>query len=203
MNLRLRADRLSGRTSEPFSLELSAGEVGIVLGEGAPSAFRVVSGADPAAGGALFFEGKEVTRWPTFQRSRAGMSFLGERSSLVDRLTVRENVVMALGAVQRRAAEADKLLEQLGLSASAGAVPSSLATIDRRRLELARAMVLNPKLLIWDRPNVGLEDLQMISLIASLRKYTETGMSALLMVIGALPEGRPQDRVVVVENTKI
>ena len=148
------------------SLDAEIGQVTGVIGPngaGKTTLFNVVSGVQPARSGVVRYHGGDLRRRGPTARSRAGMARTFQRIEVFGSLTVRENVLVGLEAyapLRRRAAqlkaEADELLDAVGIAeyaeARADAVPTGVA----RLVEVARALATNPGLLLLDEPCSGL-----------------------------------------------
>jgi lipopolysaccharide export system ATP-binding protein len=111
--------------------------------------------------GEVWFDGRDVTRMPMYQRARLGMGYLSQEPSIFRQMTVEENVLAVLemrslsrGARLKRAAE---LLEELGLSHLAQQRADTLSGGERRRLEISRTLAIEPTLILLDEPFSGID----------------------------------------------
>lgn len=188
----LRVDRLSKfygrrRVVDGITLEVDRGEVVGLLGRngaGKTTTFRMVIGLVRPEGGAVLFRGEDVTRFPIYKRARRGMGFLPQEPSVFQRLTVEENLLAILEtcglsrpARRRRAAE---LLEEYGLSRLAPQKAFTLSGGETRRLEICRAMITNPSIMLLDEPFSGVDPIAVNDLQGFIRKLRLAGIGILL-----------------------
>ena len=173
---------------EDVSLEVNAGELlGFIgpNGAGKTTLMRIVTGVLRPRRGSVIFRDEDVTRWPVDRRVRAGMALAQQIVRPLESLTLIDNVALAAGAhrmmsplatllrTDREAerAKARELLAFVGLLDAGGAMPGELPLGDRKRLEVARTLALEPRLLLLDEPLAGLNQAEaraMADLIASL-----------------------------------
>ena len=161
------------------ALTLSPGEVMGLLGPngaGKTTIFRMLSGALRASEGSVSLNGADITRWPLFRRARKGLIYLPQEVSVFRRLSVARNIEVVLETVEpdraARQARLEALLSELGLSERASQRAGALSGGERRRLEITRALVLEPSFMLLDEPLAGVdpiavEDIQEI--IADLK----------------------------------
>ena len=173
---------------EDVSLSVEGGELlGFIgpNGAGKTTLMRIVTGVLRPQRGRVVFRGVDVTRWPVDRRVRAGLALAQQIVRPLESLSLIDNVALAAGAhrmmsplatllrTDREAerARAGELLEFVGLSDAGGAMPTELPLGDLKRLEVARALALEPRLLLLDEPLAGLNQAEahaMADLIASL-----------------------------------
>ena len=168
------------------TLELRRGEiVGLIgpNGAGKSTLVNILSGFDRPSSGTVELEGRDITRWRPSRRGRAGLARTFQHSHAFRSLSVRENVeVAALGAgtsPSAARAQAEELLEALGLSPNADAAAEALAQGDERRLGVARALATNPHYVLLDEPAAGLPEAELPALseaVRSLRDEREAGV---------------------------
>ncbi|EJJ31269.1 ABC transporter ATP-binding protein [Rhizobium sp. CF142] len=151
-------------------------------GAGKSTLFNLINGNLSVAGGAIRFDGRDVTQTPPMQRCLAGMGRTFQIPQPFERLTVYENLLVA-GAFGTRASEADvagfcaDILVETGLIAKANRQAASLTLLERKRLELARALATRPKLLLLDEIAGGLTEGECRQLVATIRRIHQRGMS--------------------------
>ena len=157
-----------------LSFSISAGEfVGLVgpNGAGKTTIFRMLSGALRASEGQVTLNGTEITGWPLFRRARMGLIYLPQEISVFSRLSVSQNIEAVLETVESdratRKARLEALLSELGLSERSSQRAGALSGGERRRLEITRALVLEPSFMLLDEPLAGVdpiavEDIQQI-----------------------------------------
>ena len=165
---------------------VGAGEIVGLLGPngaGKTTTFRMVMGIIPCRTGSVRFAEQEITRLPMFRRARLGMGYLLQEESIFQ-MTVEDNIYAILETQpltrRERQARMQELLADLNLSRLAKNHAATLSGGERRRLEICRALVMNPRILLLDEPFYGIdpktcEDIQKI--VAQLQRR---GMSILL-----------------------
>ncbi|MGM4914242.1 ABC transporter ATP-binding protein [Hyphomicrobiales bacterium] len=166
-----------------FSVE-PAEALGVIgpNGAGKSTLFNLINGNLSVAGGAIRFDGRDVTHTPPMQRCLAGMGRTFQIPQPFERLTVYENLLVA-GAFGTRASEADvagfcaDILVETGLIAKANRQAASLTLLERKRLELARALATRPKLLLLDEIAGGLTEGECRQLVATIRRIHQRGMT--------------------------
>jgi len=166
-----------------FSVE-PAEALGVIgpNGAGKSTLFNLINGNLSVAGGAIRFDGRDVTHTPPMQRCLAGIGRTFQIPQPFERLTVYENLLVA-GAFGTRASEADvagfcaDILVETGLIAKANRQAASLTLLERKRLELARALATRPKLLLLDEIAGGLTEGECRQLVATIRRIHQRGMT--------------------------
>ena len=162
------------------SLNVTLGEVVGLLGPngaGKTTTFYMVVGVEAPDAGQIFWLGKDVTHMPMHRRARKGIGYLPQESSVFRGLTVWENL-MALGELQplskvEQRERCERLLEEFHLQKVRSTLGMSLSGGERRRCEMARALVTSPKIMLLDEPFAGVDPksvLEIQSLIADLKK---------------------------------
>jgi len=166
--------RYNGRAVvDHLSFRVGRGEIVGLLGRngaGKTTSFRITVGMIEPEAGRVIFDQEEVTTLPMYRRAQRGMGYLSQEPSVFQRLTVEQNLAAILETMRdlsraQRQEAADRLIEQFGLSAQARQEARTLSGGERRKLEIARALVTNPKLIMLDEPFSGVdpisvEDLQ-------------------------------------------
>ncbi len=160
-------------------LHVEKGTVVGILGQngaGKTTAFRMCIGMIKPAYGTVFFNGKDVTNLPMYKRSRLGMSYLAQEPTFFRHLTVEENLtaILQMRGVKReeRRNRADKMLDEFGLSHLKTHMAYTLSGGERRRLEIARALCTDPKLMLLDEPFTGIDPIavgELQDLVAGLK----------------------------------
>ena len=167
-----------------IDLAVAEGEVfGLIgpNGAGKTTLINLISGQLRADGGSVHFAGADVTRLRPDQLARRGIARTFQAIRLFKGLTVLENV--RLGGFVRggSALRARALLERMGLAARANALAGELAYGDQRRLEIARALAAEPKLLILDEPAAGMNPTESAALRELLRSLGVEGITTVLI----------------------
>ena len=153
------------RVVNGVNFEVYRGEIVGLLGPngaGKTTSFRMTCGMIRPDGGTVRLGGADVTDWPMYRRARdGGMGYLAQESSVFRKLSVEDNLlgVMELLGMDRktRRKRCDELLERFGLAQVRKTTGMSLSGGERRRLEVARALVSNPKIILLDEPFTGID----------------------------------------------
>jgi lipopolysaccharide export system ATP-binding protein len=153
-------------------------------GAGKTTTFRMVMGMIVPDGGTVVFEGIDVTKLPMYKRARLGMGYLSQEPSVFQRLSVQNNLIailetMSMTAAQRKQ-KAEELIEQFGLTEVANSQARFLSGGERRKLEIARAMVTNPSLILLDEPFSGVDPITVEELQTEIRRLVASGVSILI-----------------------
>ncbi len=171
------------------TLELRRGEVvGLIgpNGAGKTTLVNVMTGFDEPTAGTVELEGRDITGWRPHRRGRAGLARTFQHSHSFGNLSVRENVeVSALGVgaspreARRRAAN---LLELLGLARQEHAPASALPHGEERKLEVARALAIEPRFVLMDEPAAGLPEAEIPDFAAVLRAVRDDRGAGVLLI---------------------
>jgi ABC-type branched-subunit amino acid transport system ATPase component len=167
-------------------LEVGAGEiVGLIgpNGAGKTTLINLVTGVFPPTGGRILLDGRDIARLPTDKRVRLGIGRTFQNVRLWDRLTVWEHLWIAQGGVRRRVDRA-RLTELLGFTGLGGRGDyraGSLSLGEQRRLELARALATEPKMLLLDEPVAGLTADEIQAFLDRLRAMRDQQTAILLV----------------------
>jgi branched-chain amino acid transport system ATP-binding protein len=170
------------------SLSLPEGKIlGLIgpNGAGKSTLFNAITGFAPVTAGKVHLYGEDVTGWPAYKRTRYGMARTFQTERPYEGLTVLENVMVAafLRNPKRKDAEtaAFAALEKVGLSDRAHQLSSDLNLARLRRLELAKALALAPKILFLDEIMAGLNPPSLKEMIGLVRGLTASGMSIVMV----------------------
>jgi len=169
------------------SLQVDPGEVVGLLGRngaGKTTTFRMVIGLVQPNSGKILFRGAVVTRMPIYKRSRKGIGYLPQEKSVFQRLTVEENLLAVLETRADvngdRRARAAKMLAEYGLTKVSGQKAYTLSGGETRRLEICRAMITEPSILMLDEPFSGVDPIAVGELQAFIRGLRDRGIGVLL-----------------------
>ena len=153
-------------------------------GAGKTTTFRMIMGMVTPDGGSVMFEGQEITKLPMYKRARLGIGYLSQEPSIFQRLSVRDNLCAILETMSitrtERNNRADMLVEHFGLSEVANSQGRFLSGGERRKLEIARAMVTNPSLILLDEPFSGVDPIAVEDLQHEIRRLVASGVSILV-----------------------
>ena len=169
------------------SVQISRGEIVGLLGPngaGKTTTFYMVVGVIKADAGKISFRGEDITNYPMYRRARLGIGYLSQDPSIFRKLTVEENIMAILETLDIPRAERQKrlerLLEELDIAYLAKNKAYTLSGGERRRLEITRALVTNPSLLLLDEPFSGVDPIAVFEVQKILQKLKSQGLSILL-----------------------
>lgn len=173
------------KVTQDVSFALEKGEaLGIIgpNGAGKSTLFNLITGNVDVGGGRIIFEGRDVTSTPPMARCLAGVGRTFQIPQPFDKLTVFENLLVAgtFGASQSESEATDRcadILWRTGLSPRANDMAGGLSLLQRKRLELARALATRPTLLLLDEIAGGLTEGECGQLVDTIRAVHETGIS--------------------------
>jgi len=176
------------RVVDGVSFEVWPGEIVGLLGPngaGKTTSFRMTCGLIRPDAGQVFLQGQDVTHWPMHRRAReGGMGYLAQESSVFRKLTVEENLlgVMELLGFDRklRLRRCRELLEQFDIVQLAKAKAGGLSGGEKRRLEIARALVSNPRIILLDEPFTGIDPVTVDAIQEIIRNLRAQGISILI-----------------------
>jgi lipopolysaccharide export system ATP-binding protein len=175
------------RVVNGISLEVKGGEVVGVLGPngaGKTTTFHMMVGLVRPDEGRVSMNGDDLTSAPMHKRAQAGISYLPQESSVFRRLTVEENLRAILETLDLNAAEqqerADALMKMLGVAHLADHKALTLSGGERRRVEIARALVLSPFFLLLDEPFTGIDPIAVAEIQKIVRRLITTGIGILI-----------------------
>jgi lipopolysaccharide export system ATP-binding protein len=164
---------------DDVTVRLEQGEIVGLLGPngaGKTTTFYLITGLNRPDAGKVSMDGKDLTEAPMYQRARAGIGYLAQEPSVFRKMTVEENIIAILETMplsrEERKARLEKLLDELSIKHLRKNRAYSLSGGERRRLEITRALVTNPKFMLLDEPFAGVDpiavhDIQTI--VAGLR----------------------------------
>ncbi len=178
----------SRRVVDGVDFEVHRGEIVGLLGPngaGKTTSFRITCGMIEPNAGRVTLAGIDVTQWPMYRRARdGGMGYLAQESSVFRKLTVEQNLlgVMELLGFDRktRRRRCDELLGQFDITKLRKSRALSLSGGERRRLEIARALVSNPQIILLDEPFTGIDPVTIDSIQEIIRGLRRDGISILI-----------------------
>ncbi|WP_456342725.1 LPS export ABC transporter ATP-binding protein, partial [Thermovibrio sp.] len=192
------------------SIEVFEGEVVGLLGPngaGKTTTFYCIVGLVKADGGKVFIGEEEITNEPTYVRARKGISYLPQEPSVFRKLTVEENVRAILemhGYSEREIRErTDWLLERFGISSLRNQKAASLSGGERRRLEIARALTINPKFLLLDEPFAGIDPIAVSDIQGLIRELKEMDIGVLITDHNVRETLKIVDRVYIIAHGRV
>ncbi|MCP4375814.1 MAG: LPS export ABC transporter ATP-binding protein, partial [bacterium] len=157
--------------------------------------------------GAVIFDGVDVSKMPMYKRARSGMGYLSQEPSIFRRLTVRDNIMAILETMKlakaARNERCDHLLEQFHLTRLSGQLARTLSGGERRKLEIARALVTNPTMILLDEPFSGVDPIAVEELQGEIRGLKDRGISILLTDHNVRETLTVTDRSYIMDSGKI
>src|SRR5512137_305489 len=168
-------------------LELPAGEVVGLLGPngaGKTTTFYMVVGLCHPDSGEVFIDGEPITGLPMYQRARKGISYLPQEPSVFRKLTVEENLLAVLETLDLSTAErrvrADELMGEFRITHIARSKGYALSGGERRRVEIARALVTRPRFMLLDEPFAGIDPIAVIDIQNTINDLKERGIGVMI-----------------------
>jgi phospholipid/cholesterol/gamma-HCH transport system ATP-binding protein len=203
----------SNHVLQDVSLSIGEGETLTVLGKsgvGKSVLLKVIVGLLPLDSGEIRYEGKSITgaKESELNKIRKNIGFLFQGGALFDSMTVGENLNMVLQKhtdlpLHERVERIIKSLQHVGLEDKLDEMPSSLSGGQRKRAGLARAIVLQPKLILYDEPTTGLDPITAGSIAELILNFQTELKVASIVVTHDLPTAYTiSDRTIVLENGK-
>ncbi len=149
-----------------ISLNINQGEIVGLLGPngaGKTTTFYMVLGIIQPTSGQVLLDGESIGDWPLYERARLGLSYLPQESSVFKKLSVWDNLLMILQYTDRSPAQvkerAQELMDDFGIGHLRDSMAMHLSGGERRRLEIARALIREPKFVLLDEPFAGIDPL--------------------------------------------
>jgi lipopolysaccharide export system ATP-binding protein len=175
-------------------------------GAGKTTSFRMTIGMIDADDGLVTFDGRDITDLPMYRRARLGMGYLSQEPSVFQRLTCEQNLLAILETLPMgRAARKHRALEllaQFGLSHKAKHAARTCSGGERRKLEIARALVTNPRLILLDEPFSGVDPIAVEDLQIEIRRLASTGIAFLITDHNVQQTLRVCDRAYIIDSGK-
>lgn len=168
-------------------IEVRSGEVIGLLGPngaGKTTSFYMMVGLVRPDRGRVFFDDAELTHLPMYKRARAGISYLPQEPSVFRKLTVEENLLAILELLDLTADERQRRMEQLledfRLNRVARSYGYALSGGERRRVEIARALVIDPSFILLDEPFAGIDPIAVMDIQSIIAQLKERGIGVLI-----------------------
>lgn len=191
-------------------LDVGPGEIVGLLGRngaGKTTTFRMTMGMLRPDVGRIEFLGQDVTGWPMYRRARAGMGYLPQEHSVFRDLSVEENLLVVLERLDlsraERRRECEGLLAEYGLADKRRQLAGSLSGGQQRRLEIARALITRPKLMLLDEPFAAVDPIMVGDIQATVFGLRERGISVFITDHKETAILRTVDRVYLVHEGRV
>ncbi|HET7214058.1 MAG TPA: LPS export ABC transporter ATP-binding protein [Terriglobia bacterium] len=191
-------------------LTVAQGEVVGLLGPngaGKTTTFYMVVGLVSPDSGQVVLDETDITGYPMYLRARSGISYLPQEPSIFRKLTVEENILavletLPLSAHQRRE-RLEELLEELGLQHVRRSHGYLLSGGERRRVEIARSLVISPSFILLDEPFSGIDPLTVLDIQEIIVRLKESGIGVLVTDHNVRETLRVTDRAYIINNGRI
>jgi lipopolysaccharide export system ATP-binding protein len=194
---------------DDISVTVRKGEVVGLLGPngaGKTTTFSMILGLVPRDKGRIFLDGREISDLPMYMRARRGLCLLPQEPSAFRKLTVEENlksIKEAMPRVDGRNGDYKEILEELGLSSLSGAKAYTLSGGERRRLEIARALITRPQYILLDEPFTGIDPLAIQDLQNIIKALRNKGLGLLITDHSVRETLKICDRAYIIDKGKI
>lgn len=195
---------------DDISLEIAQGEVIGLLGPngaGKTTTFYIIVGLTPPDSGQVLLDGEDITNLPMYLRARSGISYLPQEPSIFRKLTVEENILAVLETLPLKAHERrerlEELIEQMGLQPVRRSYGYVLSGGERRRVEIARSLVISPSFILLDEPFSGIDPLTVLDIQKIILQLKETGIGVLVTDHNVRETLRVTDRAYIINNGRI
>ena len=201
----------SGRTVvNEISITIAQRSIVGILGRngaGKTTTFRMIMGMVTPDAGKVVFEGTDITKLQMYKRARLGIGYLSQEPSIFQRLSVRDNLNAILETMSITTAErdrkADMLIERFSLTEVAKSHGRFLSGGERRKLEIARAMVTDPSLILLDEPFSGVDPIAVQDLQDEINRLVASGVSILITDHNVERTLEVVDKAYIVDHGKI
>lgn len=177
-------------------------------GAGKTTTFRMILGMVSPDAGTVSFNAEDITHLPMYKRARLGIGYLAQERSDFRKLTVEQNLLAILETLPRRRSErmkvASRLLAQYGLTTQRKQKADTLSGGERRKLEIARALVTEPQLILLDEPFSGVDPIAVEDLQREVRRLKEEfGKTVLITDHNVAQTLRVCDRALIIDNGRV
>lgn len=170
-----------------ISLSIKQGEVVGLLGPngaGKTTSFYMIVGLIKADSGAILLNNEDITKFPMYQRSRLGIGYLPQETSIFRNMSVEDNIYSILEITERKKIVRKRRLEELLDDFSIQHIRKSPATAlsggERRRVEIARALAMNPKFILLDEPFAGIDPIAVSDIMKIIKQLKNKNIGVLI-----------------------
>jgi lipopolysaccharide export system ATP-binding protein len=192
------------------SVDIERGEIVGLLGPngaGKTTTFSMIIGLVPQDGGRIYLGEEDITDMPMYRRAQEGLSLLPQEPSAFRRLSVEDNLRAILqvlpGSSPRGDGEIEDVLREFGLERLAAARAYTLSGGERRRLEIARAMLTRPEFILLDEPFTGIDPLAIQDLQRIIRTLKEKGLGLVITDHSVRETLKITDRAYIIDKGRI
>lgn len=193
-----------------ISLTIAQGEVVGLLGPngaGKTTTFYIIVGLTSPDSGQVVLDETDITTFPMYLRARSGISYLPQEPSIFRKLTVEENILAVLETLplssHERRERLEELLEELGLQDVRRSHGYMLSGGERRRVEIARSLVISPSFILLDEPFSGIDPLTVLDIQEIIVRLKESGIGVLVTDHNVRETLRVTDRAYIINNGRI
>ena len=198
------------RVVDGVSVFVQQGEVVGLLGPngaGKTTSFYMIVGLISPDSGRILVDDEDITELPMYQRARRGISYLPQEASVFRKLTVEENLLAILETMRMNARERrermERLINELGLEKVRRSQGYMLSGGERRRVEIARSLVINPNFLLLDEPFSGIDPIQVLELQRIIFDLKRMGIGILVTDHNVRETLVVTDRAYIINNGRI
>jgi len=198
------------RVVDNVCVNVTQGEVVGLLGPngaGKTTSFYMIVGLVTPDSGRVLLDGEDLTAMPMFRRARKGISYLPQEASVFRKLSVEENLMAILETRDLRTADRkrlmDRLIEQMGLERVRRSKGYVLSGGERRRVEIARSLAIEPHFLLLDEPFSGIDPLQVLELQRIIYDLKQSGIGILITDHNVRETLQVTDRAYIINNGRI
>ena len=195
---------------DDVSVSVGQGEVVGLLGPngaGKTTSFYMIVGLISPDSGRIFLDNEEITQFAMYQRARRGISYLPQEASVFRKLTVEENLMAILETLPVRASERrerlERLISEMGLEKVRRNRGYALSGGERRRVEIARSLVIEPNFLLLDEPFSGIDPIQVMELQRIIFDLKRAGLGVLVTDHAVRETLVVTDRAFIINNGRI
>jgi lipopolysaccharide export system ATP-binding protein len=195
---------------DDVSINVKKGEIVGLLGPngaGKTTIFSLILGLIPQDSGQIFLDGEDITGFPMYIRARKGLCLLPQEPSAFRKLSVEDNILSIMETIRRvylrGNGDSARTLEEFGLKKLAKAKAYTLSGGERRKLEIARALITNPQVILLDEPFTGIDPLAIIDLQAIILSLKDRGIGVLVTDHSVRETLKITDRAYIIDKGKI
>jgi lipopolysaccharide export system ATP-binding protein len=195
---------------DDINLRIGQGEVVGLLGPngaGKTTTFYIIVGLTNPDSGQVLLDGADITDFPMYLRARHGISYLPQEPSIFRKLTVEENILAVLETLpltsHQRRERLEELLEELGLQQVRRSYGYLLSGGERRRVEIARSLVISPAFMLLDEPFSGIDPLTVLDIQNIIVRLKAAGIGVLVTDHNVRETLQVTDRAYIINNGRI